>query len=72
MAKNVVDVAAGRSRQGGNGASSDRGLRFERYFTPPDSSAYDLIQWERRTAAITNEKGAAIFEQKESGRSSVQ
>jgi ribonucleoside-diphosphate reductase alpha chain len=65
MAKNVVDVAAGRSRQGGNGASSDRGLRFERYFTPPDSSAYDLIQWERRTAAITNEKGAAIFEQKD-------
>src|SRR4030081_319885 len=65
MAKNVVDVAAGRSRQAGNGASSDRGLRFERYFTPPDSSAYDLFQWERRTAAITNEKGAVIFEQKD-------
>jgi ribonucleoside-diphosphate reductase alpha chain len=65
MAKNVVDVAAGRSRQGGNGASSDRGLRFERYFTPPDSRAYDLIQWERRTTAITSEKGAVIFEQKD-------
>src|SRR3979411_1201063 len=65
MAKNVVDVAAGRSRQTGNGARSDRGLRFERYFTPPDSSAYDLFQWERRTAAITNEKGAVIFEQKD-------
>src|SRR3982074_1488262 len=65
MAKNVVDVAAGRSRQAGNGASSDRGLRFERYFTPPDSSAYDLFQWERRTAAITNEKGPVIFEQKD-------
>jgi ribonucleoside-diphosphate reductase alpha chain len=65
MAKNVVDVAAGRNRQGGNGASSDRGLRFERYFTPPESSAYDLIQWERRTAAITNEKGSVIFEQKD-------
>ncbi len=65
MAKNVVDVAAGRNRQGGNGGSSDRGLRFERYFTPPESSAYDLIQWERRTAAITNEKGSVIFEQKD-------
>src|SRR6202165_1913490 len=65
MAKNVVDVAAGRNRQGGNGASSDRGLRFERYFTPPDSRAYDLIHWERRTAAITNEKGPVIFEQKD-------
>jgi ribonucleoside-diphosphate reductase alpha chain len=65
MAKNVVDVAAGRSRQEGNGAGSERGLRFERYFTPPESSAYDLIEWERRTASITSEKGAVIFEQKD-------
>jgi ribonucleoside-diphosphate reductase alpha chain len=65
MAKNVVDVAAGRSRQEGDGAGSERGLRFQRYFTPPESSAYDLIEWERRTASITNEKGAVIFEQKD-------
>jgi ribonucleoside-diphosphate reductase alpha chain len=65
MAKNVVDVAAGRSHQEGSGAASERGLRFERYFTPPESRAYDLIEWERRTASITNEKGAVIFEQKD-------
>jgi ribonucleoside-diphosphate reductase alpha chain len=65
MAKNVVDVAAGRSHQGGSGAGSERGLRFERYFTPAESRAYDLIEWERRTASITNEKGAVIFEQKD-------
>jgi ribonucleoside-diphosphate reductase alpha chain len=65
MAKNVVDVAAGRSRQEGHGAGSERGLRFERYFTPPESSAYDLIEWDRRTASITSEKGTVIFEQKD-------
>jgi ribonucleoside-diphosphate reductase alpha chain len=65
MAKNVVDVAAGRSRQEGSGSRSAPGLRFQRYFTPPESSAYELIQWDQRTASITNEKGAAIFEQKD-------
>src|SRR5207248_887808 len=37
----------------------------QRYFTPPDSHAYDLVEWERRTAAITSEKGQVIFEQKD-------
>jgi ribonucleoside-diphosphate reductase alpha chain len=64
MARNIANVAAqGHPRpsagQGGGG------LRFERYFTPPGSHAYDLVDWERRTAAITNEKGAVIFEQKD-------
>src|SRR3984893_15118147 len=75
MAKNVADVAAGARRNGNHhkpsaeraqGAISDKaGLRFERYFTPPGSHAYDLIEWERRTAAITGEKGQVIFEQKD-------
>src|ERR1700694_1818284 len=75
MAKNVADVAAGARRNGNHhkpsagraqGAISDKaGLRFERYFTPPGSHAYDLIEWERRTAAITGEKGQSIFEQKD-------
>jgi ribonucleoside-diphosphate reductase alpha chain len=65
MAKNVVDVAAGRNRPGGDGSGSEPGLRFERYFTPPGSSAYDLIEWDRRTASITSEKGSVIFEQKD-------
>jgi ribonucleoside-diphosphate reductase alpha chain len=41
------------------------GLRFERFFTAPGSHAYDTIEWERRTAAITGEKGQVIFEQKD-------
>ena len=65
MAKNVADVAAGARRNGTNHKPVAKGLRFERYFTPPGSHAYDLIEWERRTAAITGEKGQVIFEQKD-------
>jgi ribonucleoside-diphosphate reductase alpha chain len=73
MAKNVADVAAAARRNGNHGArvqtegtvKTKSGLRFERFFTPPGSHAYDLIEWERRTAAITSEKGQVIFEQKD-------
>jgi ribonucleoside-diphosphate reductase alpha chain len=72
MAKNVADVAAAARRNGNNGRAhsaesgkTKTGLRFERFFTPPGSHAYDLIEWERRTAAITSEKGQIIFEQKD-------
>ena len=63
MAKHVADVAATADHNGTHESDRPRGLRFERYFTPPGSHAYDLVEWERRTAAITNEKGAVIFEQ---------
>src|SRR5215831_2042147 len=63
MAKNVAEVAAGARRNGNH--KPKVGLKFERYFTPPSSHAYDLIEWERRTAAITSEKGQVIFEQKD-------
>src|SRR5690349_15626468 len=72
MAKNLADtngVATGtRTKANGNGnghAKTTKGLRFGRYFTPPGSHAYDLVEWERRTAAITGEKGQLIFEQKD-------
>src|SRR5438309_3882694 len=69
MARNIANVAAGThpaAEHGtGQGTGKDKGLRFERCFTPPGSHPYDLLDWERRTAAITNEKGALIFEQKD-------
>jgi ribonucleoside-diphosphate reductase alpha chain len=65
MAKHVADVAATGGQNEIQEADRARGLRFERYFTPPGSHAYDLVEWERRTAAITNEKGALIFEQRD-------
>src|SRR2546430_2722122 len=67
MAKNLADISGARTvRNGnGNGHGKAKGLRFGRYFTPPGSHAYDLVEWERRTASITGEKGQVIFEQKD-------
>ncbi|HEY1419244.1 MAG TPA: vitamin B12-dependent ribonucleotide reductase [Candidatus Dormibacteraeota bacterium] len=75
MAKNLTDLTSTRGgrAQGphsdkSNGAqpkAAVKGLHFGRYFTPAGSHAYDLVEWERRTAAITGEKGQVIFEQKD-------
>ena len=64
MAKNVADVAAETGRRASPQRGS-KGLRFSRYFTPPGSHAHDLVEWERRTAAIIGEKGKVIFEQRD-------
>ena len=50
----------------GNGDLSvtKKGLEFQRYFTREGMSPYDAVEWEYRTAAITNESGEVIFEQK--------
>jgi len=41
-----------------------KGLQFPRYFTKSRVSPYDEVEWEQRTASIANERGQAIFEQK--------
>jgi ribonucleoside-diphosphate reductase alpha chain len=45
--------------------SAESALRFERYFSKATISPYDEVQWERRTALITDAGGKAIFEQKD-------
>ncbi len=40
------------------------GLTFARRFSTEGVSPYDEVQWERRTALITDNKGNTIFEQK--------
>ena len=47
--------------QGVTGEKS--GLKINRYFTRAGISPYDEVEWERRTATITNEKGKIVFEQ---------
>ncbi|HXU84502.1 MAG TPA: hypothetical protein VN773_01745, partial [Verrucomicrobiae bacterium] len=42
-----------------------RGLTFERRWTTPGIHPYDEIAWEQRTAAIGNESGKLVFEQKD-------
>src|ERR1700687_2348035 len=65
MAKNAADLHATRKNGNHKNGTAKPGLRFGRYFTPAGSHAYDLIEWERRTAAIIGEKGQVIFEQKD-------
>ena len=48
-----------------NQSADSRGLKFARYFTKPGVHPFDEIEWELRTAVITNEKGEKIFEQKD-------
>src|SRR3979490_951254 len=65
MAKNIADLAGARKPNGSHSKAAPKGLRFGRYFTPPGSHAPDLVEWERRTAAIIGEKGKVIFEQRD-------
>jgi len=41
------------------------GLSFSRRFSKEGISPYDELQWEKRTASITDTKGNSIFEQKD-------
>src|SRR5271166_261224 len=44
---------------------TQRGLTFARRFSTGGAFPYDEIQWDRRTASITDTKGNSIFEQKD-------
>ncbi|HMC72818.1 MAG TPA: hypothetical protein VKG87_00810, partial [Terriglobales bacterium] len=41
------------------------GLTFRRFFTKVGVNPYDEVEWEKRTAAITDTQGNIIFEQKD-------
>jgi ribonucleoside-diphosphate reductase alpha chain len=42
-----------------------KGLIFGRRFTDGKKSPYDMVEWEKRTALIGNEKGVTIFRQED-------
>lgn len=42
---------------------SGRGLTFSRFFSVPDRSPMEMVDWERRKAVIRNARGEVIFEQ---------
>ncbi len=46
-------------------SSVQGGLTFSRRFSSGAASPYDEVQWEFRTASITDSKGNTIFEQKD-------
>jgi ribonucleoside-diphosphate reductase alpha chain len=54
----VVSSAAPANR-------ATRGIRLQRLFSKPGVSPYSEVQWEYRTASITDATGKSIFEQKD-------
>src|SRR5216684_4103064 len=46
-------------------AGRKTGLEFPRFFTDGKASPFDAVEWERRTAQISNEKGQVIFRQED-------
>jgi ribonucleoside-diphosphate reductase alpha chain len=64
-AVSVPETRATSTSNGNASGSKAPGLKVTRRFTRPGVSPYNEVQWERRTAAITDSKGKVIFEQKE-------
>ena len=69
MANPEMAILGGRDDQSTastrpDAVSKKRGLSFRRYHTKPGIHPFDTIEWEFRTAIISNEKGETIFEQK--------
>ena len=54
--------AAGRAKFG---KTASKGLKFERVFSKENVSPFDEIEWDKRTAKITDDGGKVIFEQKD-------
>ncbi len=47
------------------GVEKKGGLRFPRVFTRAGSNPFDEVEWELRTAVISNENGQVVFEQRD-------
>src|SRR5438105_13544293 len=52
-----------RRRTAHRAASSPKSLEIQRIFSDPKKMAFDQIEWERRTAEITDDSGKVIFKQ---------
>ena len=67
--KSVVTASPEVASTNGHAATVTSGqksaLQFERFFSKSAISPYDEVQWERRTASITDASGKSIFEQKD-------
>jgi ribonucleoside-diphosphate reductase alpha chain len=69
MIKLKAGVRANDLRLGNRGTRSQRkkkrGLKFQRSFSREGVSPLDAVEWERRTAEITDDSGKAIFRQED-------
>src|SRR4029077_183861 len=62
--KAVMKEDTRTSAQQQNAGQAAPGLKFPRYFTRTGVSSYEEVEWELRTASITDAKGNSIFEQR--------
>jgi ribonucleoside-diphosphate reductase alpha chain len=63
----IDKIEESHSHKSGKSAPKQKrvGLSISRHFASPDKEPFDEIEWERRTAEITDEKGKSIFQQKD-------
>ena len=54
------DRSAASRRRKNSSRKKSRGLRFERVFSQAAVSPFDAVEWERRTAEITDDSGKVI------------
>jgi ribonucleoside-diphosphate reductase alpha chain len=59
--KNRIEAAVSHGRSAKK--SDSKGLRFERVFSNRSIAPFDELEWDNRTAAITDDSGKAIFKQ---------
>src|SRR2546423_5487778 len=52
-----------RARRQGGDKTRPAGLRFKRVFSDATVSPFEQVEWDRRTAKITDDGGKVIFEQ---------
>ena len=53
----------GSPQKSSSAKTASKGLKFERVFSKEEVSPFDQIEWDRRTAKITDDGGKVIFEQ---------
>ncbi|MDQ3115265.1 MAG: vitamin B12-dependent ribonucleotide reductase, partial [Verrucomicrobiota bacterium] len=53
------------SRRPKSSRKKKRGLRFERVFSDAKVGPFEQMEWERRTAEITDDSGKVIFKQED-------
>jgi ribonucleoside-diphosphate reductase alpha chain len=63
-AKPVQPEAANSTFVRPNTFTREGGLKIKRFYTKPGVHPFDEVEWELRSASITDEKGKVIFEQK--------
>src|SRR5437764_6832920 len=65
MTQTLRSRSSAKSPKAGRKETRGGGIEVGRFYTKPGVEVYDTCEWELRTAVITNEAGATVFEQKD-------